>query len=67
MTELTPGQLEQFKVAGRAGNLGKYHHWLNPERIVANVDALYREYRGGHSVPDMPRLFGLMAQVRTRL
>ncbi len=47
--------------------LGEYRRWLNPERIVANVDALYREYRGGHSEPDMAKLFGLMAQVRQRL
>jgi len=44
--------------------LGEYRHWLNPERIVANVDALYREYRGDHSAPDMTRLFGLMARSR---
>jgi glyoxylase-like metal-dependent hydrolase (beta-lactamase superfamily II) len=44
--------------------LGEYRHWLNPERIVANVDALYREYCGDHSVPDMARLFGLMARLR---
>jgi glyoxylase-like metal-dependent hydrolase (beta-lactamase superfamily II) len=44
--------------------LGEYRHWLNPERIVANVDALYREYRIDHSAPDMARLFGLMAKAR---
>lgn len=44
--------------------LGEYRHWLDPERIVANVDALYREYRGDHSVLDMARLFGLMARLR---
>jgi glyoxylase-like metal-dependent hydrolase (beta-lactamase superfamily II) len=48
-------------------SLGEFRHWLNPERIVANVDALYREYRGDGSEPDMVRLFGLMAQVRRRL
>ena len=47
--------------------LGEYRHWLNPERIVVNVDALYREYRGDHSEPDMARLFGLMGQVRRKL
>lgn len=47
--------------------LGEYRHWLNPERIVTNVDALYREYRGDHSEPDMARLFGLMARVRRQL
>jgi len=44
--------------------LGEFRHWLNPERIVANVDALYREYRGDRSVPDMARLFGSMARLR---
>jgi glyoxylase-like metal-dependent hydrolase (beta-lactamase superfamily II) len=44
--------------------LGEYRHWLNPERIVANVDALFREYRGDHSAPDMTRLFGLMVRLR---
>ena len=47
--------------------LGEYRSWLNPERIVANVDALYRDYRGDHSEPDMVRLFGLMARVRKQL
>jgi glyoxylase-like metal-dependent hydrolase (beta-lactamase superfamily II) len=44
--------------------LGEYRHWLNPERIAANVDSLYREYRGDASAPDMVKLFGLMASVR---
>lgn len=48
-------------------SLGEYRHWLNPERIVANVDALYREYRDDHSEPDMTHLFGLMAKVRRQL
>ena len=47
--------------------LGEYRHWLNPERIAANVDTLYREYRGDKSAPDMVRLFGLMAQLRKRM
>ena len=47
--------------------LGEYRHWLNPERIAANVDALYREYRGDGSGPDMVRLFGMMAQLRRKL
>jgi glyoxylase-like metal-dependent hydrolase (beta-lactamase superfamily II) len=44
--------------------LGEYRHWLDPERIVVNVDTLYRGYRGDDSAPDMIRLFGLMAQLR---
>ena len=48
-------------------SLAEFRHWLNPERIVVNVDALFREYRGDRSEPDMLRLFGLMAQVRRKL
>ncbi|MGB5131729.1 MAG: MBL fold metallo-hydrolase, partial [Steroidobacteraceae bacterium] len=48
-------------------SLGEFRRWLNPERIVANVDALYRDYRNDRSEPDMARLFGLMAQVRKKL
>jgi glyoxylase-like metal-dependent hydrolase (beta-lactamase superfamily II) len=48
-------------------SLAEFRHWINPERIVANVDALYREYRGDRSDPDMRRLFELMAQVRRKL
>ena len=48
-------------------SLGEFRHWLIPERIVANVDALYRGYRGDRSGPDMVRLFELMAQVRRKL
>ena len=37
--------------------------WGDPERIVANVDALYRELRGDTSVPFPPKLFAMMATV----
>jgi glyoxylase-like metal-dependent hydrolase (beta-lactamase superfamily II) len=47
--------------------LGEYRHWLDPERIAVNVDALFRGYRGDHSPPDVVRLFGLMAAVRRSL
>jgi glyoxylase-like metal-dependent hydrolase (beta-lactamase superfamily II) len=47
--------------------LGEYRHWLDPERIAVNVDALFRGYRGDHSPPDVDRLFGLMAAVRRSL
>lgn len=43
--------------------LGAYDSWGDAERIVANVDALYREYRGDGAPPDVPRLFELMARV----
>ncbi len=47
--------------------LGEYRHWLDPERIVVNVDTLYRGYRGDRRQPDATRLFRLMAQVRRQL
>jgi hypothetical protein len=47
--------------------LGEYRLWLDPERIVVNVDTLYRGYRGDRRQPDVTRLFGLMAQVRRQL
>jgi glyoxylase-like metal-dependent hydrolase (beta-lactamase superfamily II) len=47
--------------------LGEYRHWLDPERIVVNVDTLYRGYRADRRQPDVTRLFGLMAQLRRKL
>ncbi|MGH8250941.1 MAG: MBL fold metallo-hydrolase [Steroidobacteraceae bacterium] len=47
--------------------LGEYRHWLNAERIVVNVDTLYREYRGDTAAADPIVLFGLMARVRREL
>jgi cyclase len=43
--------------------LGDYASWGDSERIVANVDALYREYRGDTTPADVPQLFELMARV----
>jgi len=43
--------------------LDDYAGWGDAERIVANVDALYREFRGDTSPPFPPRLFAMMATV----
>ena len=40
--------------------LGDFESWGDSERIVVNVDTLYREYRGDPSPPDVMRLFSLM-------
>jgi len=40
-----------------------YGSWSDGERIAVNVDSLYREYRGDHSEPNVPALFGLMARL----
>jgi glyoxylase-like metal-dependent hydrolase (beta-lactamase superfamily II) len=46
--------------------LGDYDSWGDAERIVANVDALYREYNSDRRPPDVPQLFDLMAHVDRR-
>ena len=48
-------------------SLGEFRHWLDPERIAANVIALYREYAADDSSPDVMAVFGAMARVRRSL
>jgi glyoxylase-like metal-dependent hydrolase (beta-lactamase superfamily II) len=43
--------------------LGDYAAWGDAERIVVNVDRLYREFSGDDSAPDIATLFGRMAEV----
>jgi glyoxylase-like metal-dependent hydrolase (beta-lactamase superfamily II) len=43
--------------------LGDYASWGDAERIVVNVDRLYREFSGDASAPDIPTLFGQMAEL----
>ena len=40
--------------------LNEYKLWLDSERIVVNVDTLYREYSGDTSPRDTMKLFGMM-------
>jgi glyoxylase-like metal-dependent hydrolase (beta-lactamase superfamily II) len=47
--------------------LGEFRDWPDPERIAANVLALYREYRGDPSPPDVVAVFAAMATVRRQL
>ena len=44
-------------------SVADYSSWSDGERIAVNVDSLYREYRGDHSEPDVPALFGRMARL----
>lgn len=44
--------------------LGDFSSWLDSERIVVNVDTLYREYRGDPTPPDAMELFGYMAELK---
>lgn len=47
--------------------LGEFRHWLDAERIVANVMALYREYAGDTRPPDVVGVFHAMARMRRQL
>lgn len=44
--------------------LGDFSSWLDSERIVVNIDTLYREYRGDTTPPDAMELFGYMAELK---
>lgn len=39
-----------------------FRDWGEPERLVVDVDAAYREFEGQGRMPDPMRLFGLMAK-----
>ena len=43
--------------------LGDYASWGDAERIVVNVDRLYREFSGDESAPEIPMLFSQMAEI----
>ena len=50
--------------AARDIALGDYSSWGDAERIVVNVDTLYREFGGGGGAGgDTAELFGLMAEI----
>ena len=44
--------------------LDGYADWIDGERIVANVAALYREFSGGKERHDVPELFAAMGRWR---
>ena len=43
--------------------LGDYASWGDAERIVVNVDRLYREFSGDDSAPEVATLFSQMAEI----
>ena len=49
--------------AARDIALGDYASWGDAERIVVNVDRLYREFSGDDSPADVRMLFGRMAEL----
>jgi glyoxylase-like metal-dependent hydrolase (beta-lactamase superfamily II) len=44
-------------------SLADYATWGEAERVVANIAALYREFRGDTNAPDTAEVFGQMAQL----
>ena len=52
--------------AARDIALGDYASWGDAERIVVNVDRLYREFSGDDSAPQVAALFGRMAELARR-
>jgi glyoxylase-like metal-dependent hydrolase (beta-lactamase superfamily II) len=50
--------------AARDIELGPYLDWLDWERIVINVDAIYRELDPDHGPPDVMDLFRQMAELK---
>jgi len=49
--------------AARAMSLDAYASWTDAERMVVNVNTLYREFRNDHSPVDVMGLFGQMAML----
>jgi glyoxylase-like metal-dependent hydrolase (beta-lactamase superfamily II) len=49
--------------AARDIQLGEYSAWSDPERIVVNVDSLYREFRQQQEKTDVMQLFAQMAEL----
>lgn len=47
--------------------ISDYSSWDSPERIVVNVDTLYREYSGSKEEQNIQELFGLMARMHKEL
>jgi glyoxylase-like metal-dependent hydrolase (beta-lactamase superfamily II) len=49
--------------AARDIELAEYSAWSDPERIVVNVDSLYREFTGSDQASDIMELFTRMAEL----
>ena len=45
-------------------SISDFSSWSDAERIVVNVDTLYREYSGDASAPNTMEIFTLMAKIR---
>jgi glyoxylase-like metal-dependent hydrolase (beta-lactamase superfamily II) len=51
------------ETAARDIGLGRYANWIDAERIVVNVDTLFREFSGSTTPPDAVALFERMGRV----
>ncbi|MBF5092962.1 MULTISPECIES: MBL fold metallo-hydrolase [unclassified Novosphingobium] len=56
-----------WKEAGRDINMAEYRGWTDPERIVANVFALYRQWGAPLAPEDGADLFGEMGRYASEL
>jgi len=41
---------------------GRYASWIDPERVIVNVAACYRDFRGATAAPDVMKVRGQMAR-----
>lgn len=48
-------------------SLDAYADWIDSERIIVNVNSLYREYGDANTILDRIELFALMARYRERM
>ena len=51
-----------YEEAARDISLAPFAHWTDPERILVNVHALYREFRRDAAPPDAMALFAAMGR-----
>jgi hypothetical protein len=52
-----------YEQAARDIALGRYAQWLDAERIVANLHALYREFAGETDEPNIVAEFAAMGRL----
>ena len=56
-----------FEAAARDINMSEYRGWSDPERIVANVFSLYRQWGASFSPEQQRGLFGAMGRYHKEL
>ena len=49
-------------IAPQISKDGRYASWIDPERVIVNVAACYRDFRGSTAAPDVMKIRGQMAR-----